>query len=107
SCGPSDLAERDLLGAFPEGQPAELGQLLPPLGQGGEVVGPEVPGLRREGAVAVREEQLGLALPARVERQLARMRIRGRVLGPDPEVAVTPGNPVGLAAPAAMDDPVV
>src|SRR5437868_5106685 len=35
------------------------------------------------------------------------MRVRRRVFGPDAEVAGAPGDPVRLAAPAAMDDPVV
>src|SRR4029079_9832654 len=100
----ADLPERDRLRALPERQPAELLQLLLALDEGGEVVRPEVPGLARERAVAVREQQLGLALPARVERELAGVRIAGRVLGTDPEVAVAPRDPVRLAAPAAVDD---
>src|SRR6476661_5009020 len=101
------LAERDLLRAFPEGEAAELWQLLRALDERCEVVRPQMPGLRRERAVAVRKEQLGLALPARVERELARVRVGGGVLGADPEVAVAPRDPVRLAAPAAVDDPVV
>ena len=55
-------------------------------------------------AVAVREEQLGLADAAGVEQQLARRRVAGRVLGPDPELELAQGDPVRLAAPAAVDD---
>src|SRR5207248_3404975 len=41
------------------------------------------------------------------ERELAGVRIRRRVLGADAEVAVAPRDPVRLAAPAAVDDPVL
>ena len=58
-------------------------------------------------AVPVREQQLGLALAARVERELAGMRVRRRVLRADAEVAIAPRDPVRLAAPAAVDDPIV
>src|SRR4051812_18702508 len=101
------LAERDLLRAVPEGEAAELRQLLPALDDRREVVRPQLAGLRREVAVAVRHQQLGLALPARVERELAGMRIRRRVLCADAEVALSPRDPVRLAAPAAMDDAIV
>ena len=67
----------------------------------------QLAGLACEVAVAVREEELGLADPARVEGELAGMGIRGRVLRPDAEVAIAPRDPVRLAAPAAVDDPVL
>src|SRR4051812_5767980 len=66
-----------------------------------------MPCLRGERAVAVWKEQLGLALAAGIERQLAGVRVRGRVLRADAEVAIAPRDPVRLAAPAAVDDPVV
>src|SRR4029077_19039369 len=95
------------LRAFPEREPAELLQLLGALDHRREVVRPEVARLRGEAAVAVREQELRLALPAGVERELAGMRVGGRVLGADAEVAVSPRDPVRLAAPAAVDDPLV
>src|SRR3954469_20338849 len=101
------LAEGDLLRALPQRAPAELLQLLLPLDERREVVRPQVPRLRCERAVPVGEQQLGLALAAGVEGELARVRVRGRVLRPDPEIAVAPRDPVRLAAPAAVDDPVV
>src|SRR5919204_5072254 len=103
----SDLAEGDGLRAFPERAAAELLQLLLPLDERGEVVRPKLAGLRGERAVPVGEEQLGLALTARVESELARMRIRRRVLRADPELPVAPRDPVRLAAPAAVDDPII
>src|SRR4051812_9750046 len=100
-------AERDLLRAVPEGEAAELRQLLRALDDRREVVRPQLAGLRGEVAVAVRHQQLGLALPARIQRELAGMRVRGGVLCADAEVAVAPRDPVRLAAPAAMDDAIV
>src|SRR5436305_13263198 len=98
--------ERDRLRAFPERLLAERRQLLEPLDERGEMVRRELARLAREVAVAVREEELGLADTARIERELTRMRVARRVLGPDPEIAIAPRDPVRLAAPAAMDDPV-
>src|SRR5579862_3676234 len=91
------LAERDGLRALPEGQLAECRELLLALDEGGEVVGPQLAGLRREVAIPVGEQQLGLALAARVQRQLAGVGVRRRVLGADPQVAVAPRDPVRLA----------
>ena len=101
------LAEGDRLGALPEGQLAQGGQLLLPLHDRGEVVRPELARLRREVAVAVREEQLGLALATGVQGELAGVGVRRRVFRADAQVAVAPRDPVRLAAPAAVDDPVL
>src|SRR6266511_898350 len=102
-----NLAERDRLRALPEGAPAELVELFLSLHERREMVRPEVARLRRERAVAVREEQLRLALATGVERELAGVRVRRRVLRADPEVAVAPRDPVRLTAPAAVDDPLL
>src|SRR6185312_16152519 len=103
----SDLAERDRLRAFPESASTQLFELLLPLDERRKVVRPQVSGLRREGAVPVGKEQLGFALTARVESELAGVRVRGRILRPDPEIPVSPWDPVRLAAPAAVDDSLV
>src|SRR3954451_10284855 len=99
-----DLAERDLLRALPECQPAELGEVLLTLDDRREMVPGERARLRPESAVAGREEELGLGDTAREEQQLAGRRVDGRVLGADPEFAVAPRDPVRLAAPTAVDD---
>src|SRR6478735_3773881 len=91
-----DDAEGDRLGAFPERQAPQLGELLEALDDRGEVVPRERARLRREGAVAVRKQQLCLAHAARVEQQLPRRRVARGVLGPDPELAVAPRDPVRL-----------
>src|SRR6266545_7128865 len=101
------LAERDRLCPFPQRAAAEVLEALLALDERCEVVRPQLARLRRERAVAVREEQLRLALASRIERELARVRIGRRILGADPELSVAPGDPVRLAAPAAVDDPVV
>src|SRR5437667_315575 len=67
----------------------------------------EPAGLAREGAVAVREEELRLAHAARVEEELAGRGVRGRVLGADADVELAEGNPRRLAAPARVDDATV
>src|SRR3954451_11940317 len=103
-----DLFERDRLRALPERQASELGEVLAALDDSREVVARKRAGLRAEGAMAVREEQLRLRHAARVEQQLARRGVDGGVLGAvDAELAVAPRDPVRLAAPAAVDDPVV
>ena len=73
-----NLAEGDRLGALPEGEASQLLQVVLSLDERGEVVGPELPRLAREVAVAVREEQLGLALAAGVEGDLAGVRVLRR-----------------------------
>src|SRR5206468_12152204 len=74
------LVEADRLRALPEAAAAELREALETLDDGGEVVPGESAGLAREGAVAVREEELGLAYAARVEQELAGGGVCGRVL---------------------------
>src|SRR5262249_8714165 len=63
--------------------------------------------LRAERAVAVREEELSLTDAARVEQELTGGGVASGVLGADAELAVAPRDPVRLAAPPAVDDPVL
>src|SRR5437773_1765365 len=93
----SGFAKRDRLSAFPERAAAELLELLLPLDKRREMVRPKVSRLRGERAVPVGKEQLRFALTARVESELAGVRVRGGVLRPDPELTVAPRNPVRLA----------
>ncbi len=81
------LAERDRLRALPERQPAELRQVLVALDERRKMVPGERARLRAERAMSVGEEQLGLAHPARVQEQLARVpgstwRFRARCRAP-------------------------
>ena len=98
----------DLLGAFPQAPPPDLAEAIRPALvrlDRREVVRRQLADLRRRGAGPVREEDLALADPARVERELARGRVRRVVLPADvgPQVAVR--DPGRLAAPAAVDEP--
>src|SRR4029450_953137 len=70
-----------------------------------EVVPGELPRLRGEVDVAVREQDLGLRDASRVEDDLARVRIAGRVLRPEPQIEVAERDPAGLPGPADVDDP--
>src|SRR3972149_6730080 len=97
-------ARADRAGPPPEAPPPSLPQpVLPALvgHDGREVIRGELAHLRRGRAGAVGEEDLAFADTARVERELARRRVRGVVLPFDarPEVAVR--DPGRLAAPAA------
>src|SRR5690349_20754589 len=77
----SHLLEGDLLRAVPERETSELEQVLAALDDRREVVAGVRARLRAEGAVAVREEELGLGDAAGEEEQLARRGVAGCVLG--------------------------
>jgi hypothetical protein len=70
----------DRLSALPQGQPAELGQLLGTLDDRQQVVAVELPGLAGETDRAVGEQDLGFADAAGVEKELAGRRVARRVL---------------------------
>ena len=77
------LADRDRLRALPQAAPAHLAQAIVPALVGDdrrEMVRRQLADLGRRRAAAVREEDLALADAARVDRQLARRRVRGVVL---------------------------
>ena len=64
----------------------------------------ELPGLAGEARVAVGEEDLDLADAARVEQQLARRRVAGRILGPEvADVVRAHRDPRRLSRPARLD----
>src|SRR5262249_60460363 len=98
------FAEHDLLRALPEELLPQVAQVLVAAHDRGEVVPGELSRLRREVDVAVREQDLRLADAARMEDDLARMRVAGRVLGAEPEIEVAERDPARLAAPAHVDD---
>src|SRR5262249_3533871 len=99
----SRALEPDRLRALPERLDAELAQPLAALRDGQEVVAGELAGLRREAAVAVREQELGLRDAARVPEQLAGRRIARGVLERHAEVEVAERDPARLAGPADVD----
>src|SRR6476659_8695137 len=61
--------------------------------------------LARERGRSVRKQDLRLADAARVEEDLPRRRVAGRVLRPEPDVELAERDPARLAAPARVDDP--
>src|SRR4029453_689304 len=78
-----DLDDLDVLGAVPEATPTDLAQPVVPAVVGDDarkVVRRQLTALRRRRAAAVREEDLALADPARIDRKLARSGMRGVVL---------------------------
>ena len=96
--------EGDVLRALPEEGAAELGQLLVALDHRREVVARELPRLGGEVDVAVGEQDLRLGDAARVEHDLARVRVARRVLRAEAEIEVAERDPARLAAPAHVDD---
>src|SRR4051812_6729380 len=104
--GSGAFDDRDRLGAFPQAAPPDLAQpILPPVVRDDrrEVVARELAHLRRAGAGAVREEDLALADAARIDRDLARRRVRRVVLIVESGAEVAERDPRRLAAPAAVD----
>src|SRR6266498_3437255 len=83
----------DVLRAFPEGQPADFGQLFLALRECREVVSCQLPDLAREHRGSIRKEQLGLADPARIQQQHAGRGMAGVILEIEPELLVAHGNP--------------
>src|SRR5690349_5413912 len=101
-----DLADRDRLGAVPQAAPPHLAQPVVTAVVGldrREHVGRELADLRRRRAAAVREEDLALADPARVDRERAGRRVRGVVLVLEPRSEIAERDPRRLARPAAVD----
>jgi hypothetical protein len=76
----SGCLEDDVLRAFPQHGAPELPQLLAALGDGDEVVAGELPDGAREQRPPVGEEDLGLAIAAGVEQDLAGCRVARVVL---------------------------
>src|SRR5215216_1381974 len=96
--------EHHVLRALPEHRPAELAQLVGSLGDREEVVARELADDAREARPAVRKQDLGLAVAARVEQDLARRRVAGVVLERQVGLEVAERDPRRLAAPAHVDD---
>src|SRR5260370_10130388 len=89
---------------LPEDFGAHVAELLAVLEDGEEVVAGEAAELAGEGAGAVGEENLGLAVAAGVEEDLARRGVARGVLPGHVEVEAAQRNPTGFAAPARVDE---
>src|SRR6266850_3438552 len=101
----SDGFEGDVLRAFPQDELAERRKLLHAVVDGREMVAHELAHLAREDSRPVREQDLGLAEPARVKQELAWRRVPRVVLVAEIQGELAERNPAGLAAPARLDDP--
>src|SRR5262245_8259446 len=97
-------SEHDVLGTLPQGHLAQRPEILVALEHGQEVVARELANDARERAAAVGQEDLGLAVAARVEEDLAGRRVAGVVLEANADVEVAEWDPRRLAAPAHVDD---
>src|SRR5688572_267206 len=78
--------EADGLSTMPHHPPTQLGQLLPALDDGHDVVSAERSGLAAENGSAVRDQDLGLADPVGMEKDLTRRRALRVVLGADANI---------------------
>src|SRR4029079_12385502 len=96
--------EHDVQRALPQDRAPELAQLLVAGRDREEVVAGELAHLAREQRAAVGEQDLGLAVAARVEQDLARRGVAGVVLEPQARAHVAERDPGRLAAPAHVDD---
>src|SRR3954452_8241006 len=80
--------EDHVLGALPQHQPPQLAQLLGALRHGEEVVAGQLPDDAGETRSAVREQDLRLAVAARVEQDLTGCRVARVVLETEPRLEV-------------------
>src|SRR5215211_3242586 len=80
--------EDHVLGALPQHRPAQIAELLCALGDRQEMVPGQLSDDAGEAGSAVREQDLGLAEPARVEQDLAGRRVARVVLEPEPGLEV-------------------
>ena len=108
SCAPAKCSqplERDVLRAFPERLLSEGDEILLSLDDGQEMVACQLTHLARKTDTALGEQQLGLAVSTRGEKELAWSRIARCILEIQSEIGVTERNPTALSAPADMNDP--
>src|SRR5215469_7791685 len=96
-------AEFDRLSALPQCQLTKLGQMLPALDNGEEVVAGELSDLAGETDAAIGEQDLGLADAAGMDQELAGCGVARRVLVAEPEIEIAQRYPARFATPPYMD----
>ena len=103
SSGPADGGEPadEASVAMPATLPAELAEALD---DGEEMAAGELPHPAGKVCGTVGQQDLGLAVSAGVEEDLAGRRIAGGILEPHVEPEVSQRDPAGLAAPARVDE---
>src|SRR5690606_15299004 len=98
------VLEDDILCAAPEAGFADFAQMLAAFDDAQKVIAGERPELAREGTRAVGEDDLGLAVAARIEQHVARRRMGRSVLETEIHAFVAQRHPATLAAPAHVDE---
>src|SRR6202011_4316227 len=99
----SDQGKFNRLSALPQGQAAELGQVLDSFYDGQEVIASKLPDLAGETDAAIGEQDFSLADAAGVEEELTRGGIARRALVAEAEVKPTEWDPACFAAPPHVD----
>src|SRR5579871_6846567 len=105
---PSGPLEHHLLRAFPQYFRAELAQFLLAFDDRQKMIARELPHLACEAARAVREDDLGLAIAAGIEQDVADRRMARVILEADRDAVVlelelAERHPAALATPAHVD----
>src|SRR5258706_5404959 len=83
---------------------AQLAQVLGALVDGGEVIAGQLAHLAAKNTGAVGNQDLSLADPARIQKEVAGRRVARVVLIAEVEVQLAERDPRCLAAPASLDD---
>src|SRR5206468_13072802 len=98
------LLEDNILGAFPHHNPAKFPKLLPALYDRQKVVPSQLAHLAGEHRIPVGEQDLGLAVPARIEQYLAGRWTVGVILESYADLEVAERDPGSLSTPARLND---
>src|SRR5487761_1655357 len=96
--------ERDVLRALPNHEFSERRELIGAFVDRREVVAGQLAGLACEHRRAVGKEDLGLAHSARIQQQVARSGVAGRVLIAEVEIKLAKGYPRRLSAPSRLEE---
>src|SRR5487761_1026473 len=96
--------ERDVLRALPKHEFSERRELIGAFVDRREVVAGQLAGLACEHRRAVGKEDLGLAHSARIQQQVARSGVAGRVLIAEVEIKLAKGYPRRLSAPSRLEE---
>jgi Methyl-accepting chemotaxis protein (MCP) signalling domain len=96
--------EQDVFGAAPEHLDTEFPQVFLAVHDGEEMIARELAHLARKTTAAVRNQDFGFAVPARIEQNVADRGMTGVIFEPRFQVEIAQRDPAGLAAPAHVND---
>src|SRR6267142_2485045 len=99
----SEQGKLNRLSALPQGQAAELRQVLDSFDDGQEVIASELPDPAGETGTAIGEQDLSLADAAGMEEELTRGGVARRALVAEAEAKPTKWDPACFAAPPHVD----